>query len=158
MSKIAHDFKYGIKFSIGGFCIIEENCSVGYNVDIQHFVLLKKGTIIGNHCYIDSYVRSSGENRIGNNVKIRFGATIARKVVIGDNCFISPNVMTIYSDHKGQEKGGIVIGEGTFVGTNAVINAGVKITSNVVIGAMSLVNKNIVRPGTYVGIPAKRIK
>ncbi len=158
MSRIANDFKHGKRFSIGGFCIIQENCSVGHNVDIQHFVLLKKGTVIGNDCYIDSYVRSSGQNKIGNNVTIRFGATIGREVTIEDNVFISPNVGTMFKDHLGGQKGGIVIGEGTFVGTNAIIGAGVKIAPKSVIGAMSLVTKDIVKAGTYVGIPAKRIK
>lgn len=157
MSKIASDFKHGIKFSIGGFCIIQEKCKVGYNVNIQHFVLLKKGTIIGNHCYIDSYVRSSGQNRIGNNVTIRFGATIGREVTIEDDVFISPNVGTMFKNHLGGQKGGIVIGKGSFIGTNAIIGAGVKIAPGSVIGAMALVTKDIVQKGTYIGIPAKRI-
>lgn len=159
MNKIAKDFKCGKKVRIGGFCIIRDNCIIGHNVTINHFVLLKEGTKIGNNCYIDSFVRSSGFNQIGNNVTIRFGSTIARNVIIADNVFISPNVMTIYSDHKGKKsKGFIVIGKGTFIGTNAVIQAGVKIAPKTVVGALSLVTKDILEPGIYTGIPAKKVK
>lgn len=158
MNKIAKDFQYGKKLQMGGFCVIQENCSVGDHVDIQHFVLLKEGTKIGNNCYIDSFVRSSGNNQIGNNVTLRFGSTIARQVIIKDNVFISPNVMTIYSDHKGKSKGRIIIGKGAFIGTNTVIQAGVKIAPKTVIGALSLVTKDILDPGIYVGIPAKKVK
>ena len=157
-NNIAKDFRHGKKFQIGKHCVIQENCSVGYKVDIQHFVLLKKGTKIGDFCYIDSFVRSSGQNTIGSNVTLRFGSTIAREVTIEDNVFISPNVMTIYSDHHRVKKGGIVIGKHSFIGTNVVIAAGVKIAPNCVVGAMSLVTKDLRKAGIYMGIPAKWVK
>lgn len=155
---IADDFKYGKNFKIGDCVIIQEECEVGDNVDIQHHVLLKKGTKIGNCVYVDSYFRSSGNNKIGNNVTLRFGSTIAREVTVEDDVFISPNVMTIYSDHEGKRKGGMVIGKGAFIGTAAVINAGVKIAPGCVVGAMSLVTKDLTEPGVYMGIPAKKVR
>jgi UDP-2-acetamido-3-amino-2,3-dideoxy-glucuronate N-acetyltransferase len=155
---IAEDFKHGENFSMGNYCIIEEGCDVGDNVRLDHFVLLKKGTKIGNNVYIDSYVKSSGSNKIGSNVTLRFNSTIARDVTIEDNVFISPNVMTIFSDHKGIPHPGTIIGKGCHIGTNAVVNHGVKIAPGTVVGAMSLVSKDITVPGIYVGIPATKIK
>ena len=155
---IAEDFKHGVNFSIGSHCIIQEGCEVGDNVRVENFVLLKKGTKIGSNVYVDSYVKSSGSNKIGSNVTLRFNATIAREVVIEDDVFISPNVMTIYSDHKGESHPGTVIGKGCHIGTNAVINHGLKIAPHTVVGALSLVTKNILSPGIYIGIPAIKIK
>lgn len=149
-------FKHGKKFSIGNFCIIQEDCEVGDNVTIKDYVRLAKGTKIGNNCIIDSFVKSSGQNKIGNNVTIRYDSIIARGVTIEDDVFISPQVMTIYLTHKKDKKGGIVIGKGAFIGTNVTIGAGVKIGPKVVIGAKALVTKDCLEPGVYIGIPARR--
>jgi acetyltransferase-like isoleucine patch superfamily enzyme len=152
------NFYIGDKCKIGEFCIIEDNVTIGDNVTIENYVLLKSGTKIGDNCFIDSYVRSSGKNQIGNNCTIRYGATIAKDVFIGDNVFISPNVMTIYSDAYGKHDWHTSIRDGSFIGTAAVINAGLSIAKNVVIGAMSYVNKDCKEEDSiYVGQPAKRI-
>lgn len=155
---VADDFQYGENFSMGNYCIIQEGCQVGDNVRLEHFVLLKKGTVIGDNVYVDSYVKSSGNNVIGSNVTLRFNCTIAREVTVEDDVFISPNVMTIYSDHKGQKHPGTVIGKGCHIGTNAVLGASVRIAPGSVVGAMAYVHQDISEPGIYVGIPARKIK
>ena len=154
---IADDFKHGKNLKIGSFCIIQEGCEVGDNVIIENFVLLKKGTIIGDNVFVDSYVKSSGSNRIGSNVTLRFNATIAREVIVEDDVFISPNVMTIFSTHRGEKKGGTVIGKGSFIGTNAVIGPNVTIGEGTVIGALAYVGKDCEPNSVYVGIPAKKL-
>lgn len=150
------DYSKGLR--IGSFCVIEEGVEVGENVRIGNYVYLAKGTKIGDNCFIDSYVRSSGKNQIGNNCTIRYGATIAKDVFIEDDVFISPNVMTIYSDPYGKHDWYTSIKKGAFIGTAAVINAGLLIAENVVVGAMSYVNMDCKKEnGIYVGQPAKYI-
>ncbi len=142
----------GKNFKIGGYCIIEEGVTIGDNVTLGNYVYLQKGTIVGNDTFLDSYVRSSGNNYIGNKCTIRYGATIARKVKIGDEVFISPNVMTIFDKQKIQT----IIQDRVFIGTAAVIDAGVYINFDIQIGAMSYVNKDCLTPaGVYFGQPAK---
>ena len=156
MTNIIHpSFKHGANFKVGNFCIIDEGVVVGDNVTIENFVLLKKGTRIGNNVFIDSYVRSSGNNSIEDNATLRYGVTMAKEVIVRKNAFISPNVMTIYSTHKGQPVPGTVIGERAHIGTAAVIGPGVKIGPDVVIGALAFVSKDCLEPGIYVGVPAK---
>jgi len=120
--------------------------------------LLKKGTRIGNNVFIDSYVRSSGQNSIGNNVTLRYGATIAKKVYIGNNVFISPNVQTIYSLPDGSKSSGTYIKDNSFIGTSVVIAPNVTIGEGVVIGANSFVNRNCEERGIYAGNPAEYIR
>lgn len=50
------------------------------------------------------------------------------------------------------------LGDNVVIGANTVLVGPLEICDNVVIGAMSLVNRSITEPGTYVGIPAKRIR
>ena len=157
-NEIAGDFVHGKNFKIGHHCIIQEGCIVGDNVTIENFVLLKKGTIIGDNVFVDSYVKSSGANRIGSNVTLRFNATIAREVTVEDDVFIAPNVMTIFSTHEGQKRGGTVIGKGAFIGTNAVLGACVQIGPRAVVGAMSYIGQDCEADTVYAGIPGKAIK
>ena len=157
-NKIHSSFEHGINFKIGHFCVIEENVIVGDNITIENLVLLKKGTHIKDNTFIDSYVRSSGNNLIGNNVTLRYGCTIAKEVIIEDNVFISPNVMTIYSTHKKNDISGTVIRKGAYIGTAAVIGPGVIIGQNVIIGSMSYVPKDCIEPGIYIGAPARYLK
>jgi acetyltransferase-like isoleucine patch superfamily enzyme len=154
---VAPDFRHGKGLRIGEFCVIEKDVIVGDDVTICNYVLLKAGTRIGDGTFVDSYVKSSGNNRIGNNVVLRFNATIAREVTVEDDVFVSPNVMTMYGTHERERIGGIVIGERSFIGTNAVIGPGVKIAPGTVVGALALVNKDIEEPGTYAGIPARKL-
>jgi serine acetyltransferase len=49
------------------------------------------------------------------------------------------------------------LGDNVVVGTGSTVIGPVTICDNVIIGAMSLVNKDITEPGTYVGIPVKKI-
>jgi serine acetyltransferase len=44
------------------------------------------------------------------------------------------------------------------IGTNAAVLPGINICDNVIIGAGAVVNKDITDPGTYVGVPARKIK
>lgn len=152
MNLIGANASIGKNFSIGNFCIIEDGVIIGDNVTVKSHIELREGTVIGNNCYIDSYVRSSGRNRIDNNVTIRFGATIARGVWIDDEVFIAPNVMTIYEKGKN-----IYIGKRSKIFTAAVINAGVAIIKDTIIGANAYVNKDCRHSGVYVGVPARRL-
>ncbi len=165
--RFGKNVKIGYHVIIGKDCILEDNvvighhsiilegCVIGVGTKIDHYVLLKNYTDVGKDCFIDSYVKSSGYNQIGNNVTLRFNCTICREAIIEDDVFISPNVMTIYSTHEGEQKGGIWIGKGCHIGTNAVIGAGVRIFPETTIGAMAFVTKDCITPGIYTGIPAK---
>jgi serine acetyltransferase len=49
------------------------------------------------------------------------------------------------------------LGDNVVIGSNTCVLGPVEICDNVIIGSMSLVNKSITEPGTYVGIPVKRV-
>ena len=158
-NQIAADFEIPPYFKIGSYCIVQENVIIGARVRLRSHVELRPGTWVGDDCYVDSGVKSSGQNRIGNNVTLRYGAIIARGCDIGDGCYICPLVMTNNIDHHGNQIGGAKVGKGCFIGTHAVIGAGITIAPDTVIGACALVTKDITEPGgVWVGVPAKRIK
>lgn len=141
---------------IGSFCVLRSGVTIGRNTKIRDYVELREGTIIGDNCYIDSRVSSSGNCEIESDVVIRYDCILARGVFIGKGTYVSPRVMTNNLNTNQEQIGGAHIGEGCFIGTNAVIQHGLSIGNNVIIGAMSFVNKNCDQDGVYIGIPAKK--
>lgn len=131
---------------------------IGAGTVIKDYVELRPGTTIGEDCYIDSRVSSSGNAVIGNNVTLRYDTIIARGVRVGNNTYFSPRVMTNNLDSGGVSIGGAHVGENCFIGTNAVLHHGIKIGDNVVVGALSFVNKDCPAGVTIAGIPAKPLK
>jgi len=74
--------------------------------------------------------------------------------MIGDDCFISHGVMFTNDRFKGREWEPTHIGNRVKIGTNATLLP-VSICDDVVIGAGSVVTKDITEPGVYAGNPAR---
>ena len=158
LNKVDPDFIRGDGFSIGSFNLIEGNVRVGKNVIVKNYVELRHGTRIGDDCYIDSRVSTSGGDncRIGNNVTLRYGAIIARNVVIEDDVFISPQVGFInipFKDKKTDKP--TRIGKGALIGFNVTIREGITIAPGVIVGAKANVTRDLLKAGTYIGNPAR---
>ena len=123
------------------------------------------GVVFGDNCFVGPFTEIQKNVKIGNNTKIQSHSFICEMVNIGKNCFISHGTVFIndkFSDGKrayGNKKKWkkTIIGNNVLIGSNSTILP-VKICSNVIIGANSLVNKNINRKGTYFGTPIKFIK
>ena len=121
--------------------------------------------LIGDDCFIGPFVEIQKKVTIGNNTKVQSHAFICELVDIGSNCFISHGVMFINDLFKsGGPAGGDVskwkstrIGNNVSIGSNATILP-VNITDNVVIGAGSVVTKDILESGIYAGNPAKKLR
>ncbi len=136
----------------------------GENVRIVEPVNLY-GCKIGDNTFIGPFVEIQKDVTIGRNCKIQSHAFICELVTIGDNCFISHGAMFINDKfQKGGPAGGdrslwkeTVIGNNVSIGTNATILP-VRICDNVVIGAGSVVTKDITEPGVYAGNPARKIR
>jgi len=140
------------------------NNNFGKNVRIVEPVNIYEITT-GDNCFIGPFCEIQKGVVIGNNTKIQSHSFICELVTIGNNCFISHGVMFINDLFQiGKPAGGDAskwkstqIGNDVSIGTNATILP-VSICDNVVIGAGSVVTKNITESGIYVGNPAKKIR
>jgi len=118
-------------------CTLKENVFVGPFIEIQSNVVVGKNTRIQSHTFICS------------------------NVIIGKDCFIAHGVMFTndkFLDMKinQDEFLNTVIGNNVLIGSNSTILP-VEICDDVVIGAGSVVTKNIADSGIYAGNPAKKI-
>ena len=120
---------------------------------------------IGDNCFIGPFVEIQKSVRIGKNCRIQSHCSICELVEIGNDCFISHGVMFINDSFSngGPAKGRrelwkeTKIGNHVSIGTNATILP-VRICDHVVIGAGSVVTKNIEEPGIYAGNPARKLR
>jgi len=119
-------------------------CEIGDDCFIGPFVEIQKGVIIGNNCRIQSHTFICELVEIGSNVYIYHGVTFVNdKLKQGRPAF---------GDKKMWES--TLVNDNVYIGSGSVILP-VKICSNVIIGAGSVVTKNIEKPGKYFGNPAK---
>lgn len=123
------------------------------------------GCTIGNNCFIGPFCEIQKGVKIGNRCKIQSHSFVCELVSIGDDCFIGHGVMFVNDLFKtGRPAGGdrsqwrsTQIGNKVSIGSNSTILP-VRICDNVVIGAGSVVVKDIVNSGIYAGNPAKCIR
>jgi acetyltransferase-like isoleucine patch superfamily enzyme len=136
----------------------------GDNVKVVQPVNLY-GCAIGNDCFIGPFVEIQRSVVIGARCRIQSHAFICELVTIGDDCFISHGAMFINDVFAigGPAKGkrelwkSTQIGNRVSIGTNATIMP-VKICDDVVVGAGSVVTKDIAVPGIYAGNPARLLR
>jgi serine O-acetyltransferase len=97
-------------------------------------------------------------NCVGAGFHIPHGKVVVNSTAkIGDNCKIMSDV-TIGAHGSYGIKGAPQIGDRVFIGTGARILGKIRIANDVVIGANTVVTKDILEPGTtWVGIPARKI-
>lgn len=120
------------------------------------------GCIIGDDCFIGPYTEIQKGVVIGNQTKVQSHSFICEQVVIGDHCFVGHGVMFINDIFlDGAPAGGdknkwreTRIGNHVSIGSNATILP-VTICDNTVIGAGSVVTKDITVAGVYAGNPAR---
>lgn len=85
---------------------------------------------------------------IGRGVIVNTGAVVEHDCIIGDFCHLAPGSVLL---------GGCSLGCEVWLGANTTVLQGVSICSKAIIGAGAVVVHDITEPGTYAGVPARRI-
>lgn len=140
------------------------NVKFGDSVTVVNPVNLY-GCAIGSNVFVGPFVEIQKDVNIGDRTKIQSHSFICELVDIGKDCFIGHGVMFINDTFAkgGPARGDKSLWKQTRIGDNVSIGSSatilpVDVCNNVVIGAGSVVTKDIKAPGVYVGNPAKLIK
>ena len=128
---------------------IYEKYNLNYYTAIHPTITRAIDTTIGEGTVIKANATIDASTSIGKNCIIGIGSIITHDNIIGDYVHISPNATLC---------GTVKIGNFTHIGANATIINNVEITDNCIIGAGAVVVSDIKEKGTYVGVPAKKIK
>ena len=151
------------KYFIHESSFIDKNSYIGENTKIWHFSNILNNCIIGKNCVIGQNVMIGPNVKIGNNCKIQNNVSIYQAVELEDYVFCGPSCVftNVINPRSGIEKKDqfkvTLVRKGATIGANATILCGNEIGSFSMIGAGSVVTKNVDNFSLVVGNPAKRI-
>jgi acetyltransferase-like isoleucine patch superfamily enzyme len=154
---------------VSEFLCIAKDVKLGRDVRLAEFINLY-GCEIGDECRIGAFVEIQKNARIGRHCKISSHSFICEGVTIEDDVFIGHHVVFINDTYPRATIGGKLQSEdnwkvqptrvrrGASVGSGATILANVTIGENALVGAGSVVTRNV-PPGSIVaGNPARVLR
>lgn len=129
--------------------VIDEGALIGCNTKIWHFCHISEGCVIGKNCTLGQNVYVAPDVTIGNDCKIQNNVSLYSGVILEDGVFIGPSVVftnvrkpRAFINRKDRfEK--TIVKLGATIGANATILCGITIGKLAVIGAGSVVAKDV---------------
>ena len=156
------------KAFIHGTADVSGQANIGKNAKIWHHAQIRENAKIGSNCIIGKNAYIDHDVLIGNNVKIQNNALVYYGSKIEDGVFIGPNVCLTndkipraitkdgkLKDNKDWNAGSILIKKGASIGAATVILPGTIIGKFAMVGAASLVTKDVPDYALVYGNPAK---
>lgn len=133
------------------------------STNIWQFCVVFSKARIGENCNICANVLIENDVVIGNNVTVKSGVQLWDGITLEDNVFIGPNAtftndLFPRSKNPDWELKKTVIKKGASIGANATILCGITIGENAMIGAGSVVTKDVPADELWVGNPARFVR
>ncbi|MFB7302872.1 N-acetyltransferase [Heyndrickxia sporothermodurans] len=153
--------------------VIEDDVIIGCNCVIYRTVLLKKGVFVGDLSSIRENVTVGMDSIIGRNVIVENKTTIGKRVTIQTGCYITADMIiedevffgpccsTSNDKYMGMgnfEHQGPIVKRGAKIGNNATLLPAIVIEENSIIGAGTVVTKDVPANKTVVGNPGRILK
>jgi acetyltransferase-like isoleucine patch superfamily enzyme len=152
------------------FVSIAPDVKLGKNVKLSKFINLY-GCTVGDDTKIGAFVEIQKNAAVGNNCKVSSHTFICEGVTIEDNVFIGHGVMFINDSYpRATAAGGnlqteadwkverTVVKKGASIGSGATILSNLNIGENAIVGAGSVVTKDVPPNSIVVGNPAKVLR
>jgi UDP-3-O-[3-hydroxymyristoyl] glucosamine N-acyltransferase len=139
----------------------ERDVKYGDDFDTGYGVVLRVGVKIGNRvCIYSNSVIDEGAE-IGDDTTIHCLCYVAQFCIVGADCFLAPGVVLgndKYPVRRDRDKWEpAIVHDGARIGLNSTILPGVEIGEGAVIGAGSVVTKNVPPGEVWYGVPARKV-
>lgn len=135
---------------------------IGVNTHIWQFAIVLKGAVIGKNCNINCQVFIENDVHIGDEVTVKSGVQIWNGINIENKVFIGPNAtftndLSPRSKQYPEEFPKTYIREGATLGANVTVLPGLEIGKYAMLGAGSVLTKNIGPFELWHGNPARKV-
>lgn len=141
---------------------VSEKAQIGNGCKIWNQAQIREGAVLGENCIVSKNVYIDEKVLIGKRVKIQNNVNVYHGVIVEDDVFLGPSMTftndmyprAFSSDWKITET---LVRRGASIGANATIRCGITIGEYAVVGAGSVVIKDVMPYELVAGNPAKRI-
>lgn len=143
--------------------VIDDNCFIGNGTKIWHFSHIMPNSKIGKNCNLGQNVVVSPDVVLGNNVKVQNNVSIYTGVICEDDVFLGPSMVftNIINPRSAiirkDQYAKTLVKKGASIGANATIICGNTIGKYALIGAGSVITKEVVDYALIVGNPGKQV-
>jgi len=140
---------------------VSEKAKLGYGTRIWHHCQVREDAVIGENCILGKNVYVDFGVRIGSNVKLQNNVSVYHGVTIGDDVFIGPGVCftnDLYPRARVWNPERVVetqVRKGASIGANSTIVCGVTIGEHAMVGAGSVVTRDVPAHALVYGNPAR---
>jgi UDP-2-acetamido-3-amino-2,3-dideoxy-glucuronate N-acetyltransferase len=143
--------------------VVDEGAELGAGVKVWHFCHLMPGcrigagTILGQNVFVGPDVRVGERVKVQNNVSLYTGVELADEVFVGPSAVFTNVINPRAAIERKDAFRATFVERGATIGANATIVCGNRIGTYALIGAGTVVTKNIPAHALVVGNPARRI-
>lgn len=142
---------------------VDEGAQVGDGTRIWHFCHVMPKAVVGENCNIGQNVFIDNDVRIGNGVKIQNNVSVYKGVVVEDDVFLGPSMVFTnvvnprsFIERKSEFKP-TYLRRGCTIGANATIVCGVEVGAYALVGAGTVVIRDVPPYALVVGNPARHV-
>jgi acetyltransferase-like isoleucine patch superfamily enzyme len=149
---------------------VDRKAIIRWNVRLDLFPF--KQFNVGPHCIIEDYTmiaNACGDVIMGEKVLVGIGTKLTGPITLGNNILLAQNVLMSGLNHdfsdpsvpivfQGYSVAEIVVEDGVWIGAGAIVTPGIHIGRNSVVGAGSIVTKDVPPYSVVVGNPARVVK
>lgn len=157
-----------LALTFGAGCVIRSHTviyagnTIGAHFQTGHSAVVREENIIGDNVSIGTQSVVEHHVTIGNGVRLHTRVFVPEYTVLGDNCWLGPGVMITNARYPVSEGVkdrliGAHVEAGAIIGANAVLLPGVRIGARALVGAGSVVTRDVAAGMVVAGNPARVI-
>jgi acetyltransferase-like isoleucine patch superfamily enzyme len=149
--------------SVGAYSVVVAGARIGAGAYLGDHALLREGAFVGEEAVIGQAAAVGHSTRIGARSRLQTRVSVGPWTVIEDDVFVGGDVLFVSDATMGRRDphaaaAGIVVRRAARIGTGAIIFSPVEVGEEAVVGAASLVRRDVPARAVVAGTPARHLR